>query len=76
MNQILIGLLSFWISNEYTYGAVEDYEFRNMSNPLGLTKEQMIVNYAMQSREAVLADPKFKQVFGQYIPAIGIQEPL
>ena len=28
VSQIVIGLVSFWISNEYTYGAMETYDFK------------------------------------------------
>ena len=56
VSQIVIGLVSFWISNEYTWGAVEDYEFD--SNP-DLSETEQKLNYAMCSRESVLKNEKF-----------------
>ena len=56
VSQIVIGLVSFWISDEYTWGAVEDYEFE--SNP-DLSETEQKLNWAMSSRESVLKNEKF-----------------
>jgi len=62
VSQIVIGLVSFWLTNEYTYGAVEN------------TNNERSIGFAIKSRERVLNDEKFKQIFAPYAKAIGIEE--
>lgn len=78
VNQILIGLLSFWIGGEYTYGAVEEYHWKNPSyipNPyrLNCSKERTI-RFAMDSRDSVMNHEMFKKIFMPYIDAMGINQ--
>ena len=74
VNQIIIGLLSFWVSGEYTYGAVESYDFNQYKNPYKLKDKERLVEWAMNSRDAVRDHEIFKKVFADYVDAIGINE--
>ena len=63
-------MVSFWVQNsEYTYGAVEAYE-------VTLDEEETFsdrkIKLAKESRKKVLEHEKFKQIFSQYVDAIGI----
>lgn len=70
VNQIVIGLVSFWVQNdEYTYGAVESYDLRLEA---GETATERRIQRAKESRKAVLAHEKFQQVLSKYADAIGI----
>lgn len=69
VNQIVIGLLSFWLTNEYTYGAVETYDY-----PTDIDIKERSIGFAMKSRKEVLENEKFKLIFGEYADAIGINE--
>ena len=72
VSQIIIGLLSFWLTEEYTYGAAESYSYPQD----GLSLNKRRVNFARNSRESVLKHAKFIEVFTPYAEAIGInQEP-
>lgn len=72
MQQIVIGLVSFWISNEYTWGAMEDYDYKNLQN--GMTIQEQKLEWAYLSRESVLANEKFQQIFGEFAEAIGLHK--
>jgi len=69
VNQIVIGLVSFWLTNEYTYGAVESYDY-----PQDIPLEDRRVGFAIKSREAVLNNNKFKEIFAPYAKAMGMEE--
>ena len=73
MTQIVTGLVSFWLDNEYTYGSVESYDL-SMAN-MGLTHEEHSTYWASISREHVLAHEKFQEIFAPYAAAIGIDKP-
>jgi len=67
VNQIVVGLVSFWLTNEYTYGAVESYDY-----PRDMPLKERSLGFAMKSREEVLKNEKFQQIFGEYAEFIGI----
>lgn len=72
VNQVVLGLFSFWQqNNEYTYGAIEGHELNCKNGESDLEKR---VSLAMKSRESVLKHEKFQQIFEKYIEAIGINE--
>mmetsp|Transcript_3861 Transcript_3861/g.5851 ORF Transcript_3861/g.5851 Transcript_3861/m.5851 type:complete len:165 (-) Transcript_3861:377-871(-) len=48
VSQIVIGLVSFWISGEYTYGSLESYDFPK--NDYDLTSKEQIMQMARDSR--------------------------
>lgn len=70
VNQIVIGLISFWITNEDTYGAYYDHEFKNQKDFTPSENRQIM---AMESREHVLSNKKFIEIFGEYSEALGIK---
>ena len=70
VNQIVIGLISFWIANEYTYGAVEPYYDYPRDDPIN--KDDRIIQFSKESRKSVLEHAKFKEIFADYADAIGI----
>ena len=70
VNQIVIGLISFWITNEDTYGAFYDHEFKNQKDFTPSENRQIM---AMESREHVLSHEKFIEIFGEYTEALGIK---
>merc|ERR1712113_749587 len=45
VNQIIIGLFSFWLGEDYTYGAVESYDL-----PAGITIKEKRMLHAKESR--------------------------
>lgn len=71
VNQIVVGLVSFWIQSDYTYGAIEKYDA-----DLGDMKsfEDWQLKLTMESRQHVLDHPKYKEIFAEYADAIGISE--
>merc|ERR1712029_657408 len=69
VNQIVIGLQTFWQGGEYTYGSVENNDY-GRDIPL----KERSYGFAIQSRKDVLEHPKFKEIFGAYADAIGINE--
>lgn len=58
VNQIVIGLVSFWLTGEYTYGAVEEYDY-----PRDISIYDRSIGFAMKSRKEVLENEKFKLIF-------------
>merc|ERR1712096_520363 len=52
VNQVVIGLVSFWLTNEFTYGAVELYDYNAEDRDIPTT--QHITKNAIESREHVL----------------------
>lgn len=69
VQQILIGLVSFWYEDVYTSGGMY---FGGQD-----AKEQKIiarVKSAMTSRKQTLEHPKFQEVFTDYVNYIGIQD--
>jgi len=69
VSQIVMGLTSFWLDNEYTYGSIESYDY---DSKLDLTPAQWSTKWAMESRASVMEHEKFKQIFEPYAAAIGI----
>ena len=67
VNQIVIGLVSFWLCDEYTYGAVESYDFPND----GISLAERRTLFASESRKHVLEQEKFA-IFKDYAEAMGI----
>ena len=61
VSQIIIGMLSFWISDEHTYGAS-----RLRDNYQGLTVKEQRIKMAQNSRKTVLEHAKFKELFTPY----------
>merc|ERR1712029_320476 len=72
VNQIVIGLQTFWQGGEYTYGSVEEHDYGRGEK--GLTMKERSYGFAINSRKEVLEHPKFKEIFGAYADAIGINE--
>ena len=73
VNQVCMGLLSFWLQDEGTHGSVH-YGSDYRSNPFSNDKTKLRKYFAMQSRQDVLDHPKYKEIFEQYAEAIGITE--
>ena len=72
VTQIVLGLVSFWLSNEYTYGSVEEsYDYSSEV----LKNDERSLYFASISRADVLAHEKFEAIFRPYAAAIGIEEP-
>lgn len=69
VNHIVLGLQTFWPTDEDTYG-----EFEHYSVPKNRTWEQFTTECAMKSREEVLADEKFQTIFAPYMDAMGIKK--
>jgi len=67
VNQIVLGLLSFWHTGEYTYGSVESYDY-----PRDIPMDERRVGFAMKSGPEVLKNEKFQEIFAEYADAIGI----
>ena len=63
-----MGLVSFWISDEYTAGSVDSNSFGHD----GLSKSENIRKRAMHSRGHVLSHEKYRLIFGEYSDALGI----
>ena len=73
VNNMVVGLLSFWLGDaEGTYGELYDDDFGYQKD--GKNMEDHRVEYARQSREAVLNHEKFKAVFAGYETALGIDK--
>ena len=70
VNQIVLGLQTFWEGGEYTYGSVDDHEFRNK----GMNPSQYKKMLAMKSRQAVMDHEIYQMLFKQYGDAIGITQ--
>ena len=71
VNQVVIGLISFWVTDEYTYGAIEAYyDYKGFEKEL--SKQDYILKQTVNSRQAVLDHEKFKEIFSEYSDAIGI----
>jgi len=70
VTQIVMGLVSFWLDNEYTYGSVESYDYQK--EPLRNNDAEFKARFAMLSREDVIAHEKFEEIFKPYAAAIGI----
>ena len=71
VTQIVLGLVSFWLQDEYTYGSVESYDY---PENIKLEPNEHSVRYAMLSREHVLSHEKFKEIFEPYAEAIGLDK--
>merc|ERR1712113_423763 len=69
VNQIVIGLQTFWQGGEHTYGSVEGHDY-----PRDIPLKERSYGFAIDSRKKVLEHPKFKEIFGAYADAIGINE--
>lgn len=67
-----MGLVSFWLDSEYTYGSVESYDYSNERASFK-NKADLQTHFAMLSREQVLAHEKYS-IFAQYASAIGIDK--
>ena len=73
VNNMVVGLLSFWLGDaEGTYGELYDGDFGYQKD--GKNMEDHRVEYARESREAVLNHEKFKAVFAGYETALGIDK--
>ena len=57
VNQVVVGLVSFWLCNEYTYGSMEYHDFKGVDREL--SKEDKITRFTIGSRKQVLEDEKF-----------------
>ena len=71
VSQIVTGLQQFWVGSESTYGDVYNNEWGYTDL---LTLKDRRIQFAMESREAVLKHEKFQAIFGEYADAIGINE--
>jgi ubiquitin-conjugating enzyme E2 J2 len=69
VNQIVIGLQTFWQGGEYTYGSTESHDY-----PRDIDIKERSYGFAIKSRKDVLEHPKFKEIFAPYADAIGINE--
>merc|ERR1712159_800412 len=72
VNQVVIGLTSFWQTTEGTYGGVYDHELQNLCKK-NESKSDCIIRLAKESREKVLKHPKWS-IFEPYAAAIGIDK--
>lgn len=72
VTQIVMGLVSFWLTNEYTYGSIESYDYSGQ--PFKATSKELKHMFAMKSREHVMNHEKFF-IFEKYAAAIGIDQP-
>lgn len=73
VNQVVIGLVSFWQTNEDTYGGIYSGELDRRLRK-GETRSDYRIGLAKKSREFVLAHPKYKAIFEKYGDAIGINQ--
>jgi len=64
-----MGLVSFWLDSEYTYGSVETHDYSDMRILRG---NELSQRFASMSRKSVLEHCKFKEIFAPYSEAIGI----
>ena len=71
VNQIVIGLQTFWQGGEYTYGSVEAHDYGREKD---ITMEERSYGFAIASRKQVLEHPKFKEIFMPYAEAMGITQ--
>merc|ERR1711976_847924 len=69
VNQIVIGLQTFWQGGEYTYGSVEHH---GHGRDMDITERSL--GFAIDSRKLVLEHPKFKEIFEPYAEAMGINQ--
>lgn len=72
VTQIVMGLISFWLSEEYTYGSIESYDYSGQ--PFGAKTSQLNKMFAMLSRQQVLDHEMYKKIFAPYAAAIGIDK--
>ena len=73
VTQIVMGLVSFWLDSEYTYGSVESYDYQK--EPFRNNNDDFKARFAMMSRDDVLAHPKYEEIFSKYAKALGLDEP-
>ena len=76
VNQQVLGLQTFWHGGEGTYGSMYSYDFRREFRNYNLTEKEKSIKWARDSRENVLNQPKFKEIFAQYADVIGINDPV
>lgn len=69
VNQIVIGLQTFWQGGEYTYGSTEAHDY-----PRDIPLKERSYGFAINSRKQVLEHPKFKEIFTPYAEAMGLNE--
>ena len=50
------------------------YDFRREFAKYDLTEKEKSIKWASESRQKVLAEPKFQELFAKYADAIGINE--
>ena len=67
-----MGLISFWLSNEDTYGAIEEMDYQEQ--PFKAETKELNQMFAMLSREKVLENEMFKKLFKPFAAAIGIDK--
>lgn len=69
VNQIVIGLQTFWQGGEYTYGSVEHHDYGR-----DIPIEERSLGFAIDSAKQVREHPKFKEIFEPYAEAMGINQ--
>lgn len=69
VNQIVIGLQTFWQGGEYTYGSSDAHDY-GREIPL----KERSYGFAIDSRKSVLEHPKFKEIFEPFAEAMGINK--
>merc|ERR1712100_899350 len=72
VNQIVIGLTSFWQTTEDTYGGIYSNELGNLCKK-GEDKTDCLIRLAKESREKTMKHEKF-HLFEKYAAAIGIDK--
>ena len=72
VNQIVVGLTSFWQTQEDTYGGIYTSELGQLKKK-GETDQDCRIRLAKESRDKVLKHPKYK-LFEAYASAIGIDK--
>lgn len=72
VNQIVIGLISYWLSGEGTYGSIRPNELNKGTMN---TWDDFVQKLTIESRAAVKAHPKYF-IFEEYASAIGIDEEM
>ena len=70
VNQIVIGLISFWLTNESTWG---DTNYDHVWPDNGLSREEQIFQYSLESADHVKNHEKYF-MFKDYAEAIGIDK--
>lgn len=70
VTQIVMGLVSFWLDTEYTYGSVESWDYYDEP----FKGNDLRKYFAMSSRQHVIEHEKYEEIFKKYADAIGLNK--